>query len=89
MQSPADHPDNDLASDYLIAPDPRAPRLTRAVTGTDHTGAEVEVIRRSDPPPVAFDLDMARMEIAESDAATLMVVVGPDGTMLLIPVDRS
>ena len=27
-------------SDYLIAPDPRAPRLTRAVTGVDHTGAE-------------------------------------------------
>jgi hypothetical membrane protein len=53
------------------------------------TGAEVEVIRRSDPPPVTFDLDMARMEIAESDAATLMVVVGPDGNMLLIPVDRS
>ena len=53
------------------------------------TGAEVEMIRRSDPPPVAFDLDMARMEIAESDAATLMVVVGPDGDMLLVPVDRS
>ncbi|MDW4499783.1 formate dehydrogenase accessory sulfurtransferase FdhD [Sulfitobacter sp. D35] len=28
--------------DYLIAPDPGAPRLTRAVTGTDHTGATVE-----------------------------------------------
>ncbi|AEI94730.1 formate dehydrogenase accessory sulfurtransferase FdhD [Roseobacter litoralis] len=27
--------------DYLIAPDPSAARLTRAVTGTDHTGAEV------------------------------------------------
>ena len=27
--------------DYLIAPDPTAARLTRAVTGTDHTGAEV------------------------------------------------
>lgn len=27
-------------SPYLIAPDPGAPRLTRAVTGTDHTGAE-------------------------------------------------
>ena len=25
---------------YLIAPDPTAPRLTRSVTGTDHTGAE-------------------------------------------------
>ncbi|SNS07980.1 formate dehydrogenase accessory sulfurtransferase FdhD [Antarctobacter heliothermus] len=29
--------------DYLIAPDPAAPRLTRAVTGTDHTGATVTV----------------------------------------------
>ncbi len=27
---------------YLIAPDPGAVRLTRAVIGTDHTGAEVE-----------------------------------------------
>lgn len=27
--------------DYLIAPDPGAVRLTRAVIGTDHTGAEV------------------------------------------------
>ena len=53
------------------------------------TGAEVEMIRRSDVPPMVFDLDVARMEIAESSAATLMVVVGPDGTMLLIPVDRS
>jgi hypothetical protein len=47
------------------------------------------MIRRSDVPPMVFDLDVARMEIAESSAATLMVVVGPDGTMLLIPVDRS
>jgi FdhD protein len=31
----------DGAGDYLIAPDPEAARLTRAVTGTDHTGAEV------------------------------------------------
>lgn len=28
---------------YLIAPDPAAPRLTRSVTGTDHTGAETEI----------------------------------------------
>ncbi len=27
---------------FLIGPDPADPRLTRAVTGTDHTGAEVE-----------------------------------------------
>lgn len=31
------------APDYLIGPDPKAPRLTRAVTGTDHTGMPVEV----------------------------------------------
>lgn len=30
-------------SGYLIAPDPSAPRLTRAVTGFDHTGAEMEI----------------------------------------------
>ncbi len=30
-------------NDYLIAPDPSAARLTRAVSGTDHTGAPVEV----------------------------------------------
>jgi len=28
---------------YLIAPDPAAQRLTRKVTGTDHTGATVDV----------------------------------------------
>jgi FdhD protein len=28
--------------DYVVAPDPTAPRLTRAVTGFDQTGAEVE-----------------------------------------------
>ena len=61
MQSPADHPDNDLASDYLIAPDPRAPRLTRAVTGTDHTGAEVEVSVVEERPLTIF---LNRQEIA-------------------------
>ena len=30
-------------SDYLIAPDPSAPRLTRAVQGTDHTGDETTI----------------------------------------------
>jgi len=29
--------------DFLIAPDPGLPRLTRAVTGTDHTGAPVDL----------------------------------------------
>ena len=28
---------------YLIAPDPKAPRLTRAVTGVDHLGQETEI----------------------------------------------
>ena len=51
------------------------------------TGATVEMVRRGDPPPVAFDLDMARMEVAESDADVLMVVVGPDGSMLAFPID--
>jgi len=30
-------------SDFIIAPDPSAPRLTRAVTGTDHTGAKSDL----------------------------------------------
>ncbi|WP_137700708.1 formate dehydrogenase accessory sulfurtransferase FdhD [Marimonas lutisalis] len=30
-------------ADYPILPDPDAPRLTRAVTGTDQTGAEIEI----------------------------------------------
>ena len=30
-------------SDFLIAPNPNAPRLTRAVTGTDHTGAKTDL----------------------------------------------
>ncbi|MBS0124749.1 formate dehydrogenase accessory sulfurtransferase FdhD [Thetidibacter halocola] len=32
-----------MQSPYLIAPDPAAPRLTRAVAGTDQTGAAVEI----------------------------------------------
>lgn len=28
---------------FAIAPDPANPRLTRAVTGTDHTGAEIDL----------------------------------------------
>ena len=30
-----------MADPYLVAPDPDDPALTRAVTGIDHTGAEV------------------------------------------------
>ena len=30
-------------SNFIIAPDPAAPRLTRAVTGTDHTGAKADL----------------------------------------------
>ena len=43
MQSPKDTPTQDRASDYLIAPDPASARLTRAVSGTDQTGAEVDI----------------------------------------------
>lgn len=39
MQSPVTQD----ATTYFIAPDPAAPRLTRAVSGTDHTGAEVDI----------------------------------------------
>ncbi len=30
-------------TDFLIAPDPSVPRLTRAVTGTDHTGTKTDL----------------------------------------------
>ncbi len=36
----ADAPD---LAQYLIAPDPKAPRLTRAVTGVDHLGQQTEI----------------------------------------------
>ncbi|SFK84302.1 FdhD protein [Shimia haliotis] len=35
--------DEDLAKDYLIAPDPSAVRLTRRVTGRDHDGNEATI----------------------------------------------
>ncbi|MCL3881813.1 formate dehydrogenase accessory sulfurtransferase FdhD [Marivita sp. GX14005] len=33
---------NEAQTDYIIAPDPQAARLTRSVSGVDHTGSEVE-----------------------------------------------
>jgi len=36
-------PRPDFSSDYLIAPDPDRPGLSRAVTGTDQTGAKTEL----------------------------------------------
>ncbi|WP_421905379.1 formate dehydrogenase accessory sulfurtransferase FdhD [Mameliella sp.] len=54
MQSPPDTPTSEFASDYLIAPDPASARLTRAVTGTDHTGAEVEVSVVEERPLTIF-----------------------------------
>ena len=50
MQSP---PTPDHAG-YLIAPDPAAPRLTRAVTGRDHTGAEVSLSVVEERPLTIF-----------------------------------
>ena len=32
-----------MSEKFIIAPDPAHPRLTRGVTGTDHTGAEVDL----------------------------------------------
>ncbi|SMX37787.1 formate dehydrogenase accessory sulfurtransferase FdhD [Maliponia aquimaris] len=62
MQSPADlpphdlprNPPNDPASDYLIAPDPAANRLTRAVSGLDHEGREVEISVVEERPLTIF-----------------------------------
>ena len=39
---------------YLIAPDPKAPRLTRAVTGTDQTGAAVDISVVEERPLTIF-----------------------------------
>ncbi|MFD2740217.1 formate dehydrogenase accessory sulfurtransferase FdhD [Sulfitobacter aestuarii] len=43
-------------SDYLIAPDPKAPRLTRAVEGVDHTGA-LTTIRVVEERPLTIFLN--------------------------------
>ncbi|MCR9155690.1 MAG: formate dehydrogenase accessory sulfurtransferase FdhD [Rhodobacteraceae bacterium] len=50
MQSMPD----DVLRDYLIAPDPGAPRLTRRVVGTDHTGAETEISVVEERPLTIF-----------------------------------
>ncbi|MEM9343983.1 MAG: formate dehydrogenase accessory sulfurtransferase FdhD, partial [Pseudomonadota bacterium] len=39
---------------YRIAPDPAAPRLTRAITGTDHTGASTEISVVEERPLTIF-----------------------------------
>jgi FdhD protein len=45
---------DDVLRDYLIAPDPGAPRLTRRVVGTDHTGAETEISVVEERPLTIF-----------------------------------
>lgn len=40
--------------DYLIAPDPAAPRLTRRVTGTDQTGADTDISVVEERPLTIF-----------------------------------
>ncbi len=40
--------------DFLIAPDPAAPGLTRAVTGVDHTGAAAEIAVVEERPLTIF-----------------------------------
>ena len=44
----------DTVSSYLIAPDPSAPRLTRAVTGVDHTGAAQDIAVVEERPLTIF-----------------------------------
>ncbi len=41
-------------TDYLIAPDPGAPRLTRAVSGTDHDGRAVQIAVVEERPLTIF-----------------------------------
>ena len=45
--------DDDLST-YLIAPDPKAARLTRAVTGTDHDGRMTEIAVVEERPLTIF-----------------------------------
>ncbi|MFP7569216.1 formate dehydrogenase accessory sulfurtransferase FdhD [Marivita sp. S2033] len=45
---------NAARSDYLIAPDPSAARLTRRVVGTDHTGLETEISVVEERPLTIF-----------------------------------
>lgn len=45
---------DDVLRDYLIAPEPGAPRLTRRVVGTDHTGAETEISVVEERPLTIF-----------------------------------
>jgi FdhD protein len=54
MQSPEDQSDTPPEPDYLIAPDPAAVRLTRAVTGIDHTGAETRISVVEERPLTIF-----------------------------------
>ena len=44
----------DEMSDYIIAPDPHAPRLTRKIIGTDQTGAEIEACVVEERPLTIF-----------------------------------
>ncbi|MEI4232479.1 formate dehydrogenase accessory sulfurtransferase FdhD [Roseovarius sp. D22-M7] len=44
----------DTPSDYLIAPDPDAPRLTRVVEGVDHEGARTELSVVEERPLTIF-----------------------------------
>ncbi|MEL7259086.1 MAG: formate dehydrogenase accessory sulfurtransferase FdhD, partial [Pseudomonadota bacterium] len=44
----------DILSDYLIAPDPKAVRLTRAVMGHDHDGQPVEISVVEERPLTIF-----------------------------------
>jgi FdhD protein len=45
---------NTDTSGYLIAPDPSAPRLTRSIKGTDHTGAETQISVVEERPLTIF-----------------------------------
>lgn len=45
---------DDVLRDYFIAPDPGAPRLTRRVVGTDHTGVETEISVVEERPLTIF-----------------------------------
>jgi FdhD protein len=54
MQSPEDKTDLRPEAEFLIAPDPQAARLTRAVTGIDHTGAETRISVVEERPLTIF-----------------------------------
>ena len=75
---------------YLIAPDPAAPRLTRAVTGLDHDGRAVET-RVVEERPLTIFLNaqeiVTAMTIGDYPGVEIAGYLSPRQTVVAGPVD--